>query len=95
MEIFQSNNLSINSEGLLCINDIVVDPDMILFEEDAKVLLENELMEVPLFYNPDDENDLAPSDMDEFEIISDDESTFDDEISLDGNNQDLFSEDSE
>ncbi len=94
MEIHQSKSLSVNSEGLLCINNIVVDPDFILFEEDAKAFLETELMEVPLFYNPDYEDDL-PSNMDELEITSDNDSTFDDEISFDGSNQDLFTEDTE
>ncbi len=42
-----SRRISVNPEGQLCIDDQVVDSDMILFEEEAKILLEKELMEGP------------------------------------------------
>lgn len=72
--------ISVKKDGRLCIDNQEVDSDMILFEEEAKNLLEQELMEGPHFYNPSDEDD----DLDgfyldhefDFEIDSDDNNTF-------------------
>lgn len=54
-----SRRISVNPEGQLCIDDQVVDSDMILFEEEAKILLENELMEGPQNVLSDDEDDFS------------------------------------
>jgi hypothetical protein len=49
--------ISVNPDGRFCIDNQVVDFDMILFEEQAKNLLEAELMEGPLNYYPGQEGD--------------------------------------
>lgn len=83
-EMHQSKNFSVNAEGQLCIDNHVVDSDMILFEEEAKILLEQELMEGPLFFYPDDEDNYSSLEID-IDILPDDE----------GNNFDIFSDDTE
>jgi len=47
-EKHQNRTISVNSDGRLSIDNQEVDSDMILFEEEAKSLLEKELMEGPL-----------------------------------------------
>ncbi len=88
-EMHQNKCFSVNAEGQLCIDDHVVDSDMILFEEEAKLLLEQELMEGPLYYYPETEDDYSALETDSEDLMNDDD------IYYEGNNFDLFSDDTE
>lgn len=58
-EKHQNRVITVNPQGQLCIDNQLVDSDMILFEEEAKILLENELMEGPQNVLSDDEDDFS------------------------------------
>ncbi len=69
-------NLSIDIDGRLNIDSRLVDSAMILFEEEAKNLLEKELMEGPLNNLKDDEDDSF-LESDDFDTQLEDDSDFD------------------
>jgi trans-2-enoyl-CoA reductase len=75
-----NRSISVNKDGRLCIDNQEVDSDMILFEEEAKNLLEQELMEGP-HYNPMEE------DVDNFDGFDNDRD-YDRELDSDGD--DIF-----
>lgn len=55
-----NRRISVNKDGRLCIDNQEVDSDMILFEEEAKILLEQELMEGPYLYYPMEDDETTP-----------------------------------
>ncbi|HLN52984.1 MAG TPA: hypothetical protein VK212_04705 [Lentimicrobium sp.] len=66
--------ISVNPDGRLCIDNQEVDSDMILFEEEAKNLLEEELLEGPLSNYPEygtDEELLFEEDDNDSEAFGD------------------------
>jgi len=65
---------SINPDGHLCFDDQELDSDLILFEEEAKNLLERELMEGLLFYYPEDEEDYSMIEDEDLEQNTEDNS---------------------
>lgn len=83
-----NRNISVNPDGRLCIDNQTVDSDMILFEEEAKNLLEQELMEGPHFYYTGEEDELIPED-DDPDIILEDDQNQDDENYLNGGYHDI------
>lgn len=82
-------NLSVYVDGQLYIDSRLVDSAMILFEEEAKNLLEKELMEGPLnnYYREDE--DFSLLDSDDFDLPLEEEADSDENISLDGNYYDI------
>lgn len=78
--------ISVNKDGRLCIDDQEVDSDMILFEEEAKNLLEEELMEGPHFYSSDE--DLSNYDCYD-EYLDSDDYNLDDDIFFRGGYYDI------
>lgn len=79
--------ITVNHEGRLCFDSQVVDSDMILFEEEAKNLLEQELMEGPHFYYQEEDDLMTESD--DTEIIPDDDWIQEDDISFNGGYHDI------
>lgn len=77
-----NNRISISPEGKLFIDNQELDSDIILFEEEAKDLLEEELMEGPLIYYPDDEGYYPISENDDFDLFLDDHLLDNDDISF-------------
>lgn len=71
--------ISVNPDGRLCIDNQEVDSDMILFEEEAKNLLEQELMEGPLNYYPEKSGVESLFEEDDLEAYSDEDVFPDDE----------------
>lgn len=85
-EMHLNRDFSVNSEGQLCVGGQVVDSNMILFEEQAKSLLEKELMEGPLNYDPaNDDDDYQSFDEDIYDhLLDNDISMNDDNFSSEG-----------
>lgn len=80
--------MSVDIDGRLYIDSRLVDSAMILFEEEAKNLLEKELMEGPLNnYMKDDEDDSF-LESDDFDIPLED-SDYDENISFDSGYYDI------
>jgi hypothetical protein len=79
--------IRVNSDGRLCIDNQVVDFDMILFEEEAKNLLEQELMEGPHYYYQ--EEDELISENDDADIIPDEDQIQEDDIYFNGGYHDI------
>jgi hypothetical protein len=82
-------NLSVYFDGQLYIDSRLVDSAMILFEEEAKNLLEKELMEGPLNnYNREDE-EFSLLDSVDFDLPLEKEPDSDEDISLNDNYYDI------
>lgn len=84
--------LSVNSDGLLCIDNQVVDSNMILFEEEAKRLLEQELMEGPLLSYSEEEEDYSSFEEDSEDYL-DEEFLNDEDISFYDGSSDISYDD--
>jgi hypothetical protein len=84
--------ISVNPEGLLCIDNQVVDSDMILFEEEAKSLLEQELMEGPLLSYSEEEEDYSLFEEDSDDYLEDDYIS-DEDISFFDGSSDISNDD--
>lgn len=81
-----NRRISVNKDGRLCIDNQEVDSDMILFEEEAKNLLEQELMEGPHFDTPDNDFIINNINDEDFDI---EDYNPDDDIYLNGGYYDI------
>ncbi len=85
-------NLSVDIDGRLHIHSRLVDSAMILFEEEAKNLLEKELMEGPLNNYLKDDEDESLLESDDFDEPLEEDYDIDENISFDSGYYDISNE---
>jgi hypothetical protein len=83
---------TVSPDGRWLIDDREVN-SFIIFEEEAKNLLENELMEGPLNYYPEDEDDYPLNESEDlYPMINEDEDISIEDISIEGGYYDIIND---